>query len=243
MKIPALEIMIRIFNDLLTLFFPRACLVCLMPLEETEQNVCLECFYNLPRLSRYASDSLQQRLAIAKAHEIKTAALFRYMPDTNMQNIVYPFKYHGNYKLAYQMGRQIAISVHAHEDFKTADYLVPVPIHPKRKRKRGYNQSEHLCLGISSVWKIPVRPDALKRNVHTKSQTKKLRDEREQNVKGVFDLDNIDDLKGCHIILVDDVLTTGSTISSCAQCLFNIPDVKISILTLAATTQSGKMNN
>jgi ComF family protein len=225
----------RLLNDLLDLFFPRLCFVCGICLDRDEYDVCNKCCDALPRISKYASENLHKKLVISNFYPVKTASLYRFMSQNAVSKLIYPFKYYGNRKLAFNMGKRLASTIEADDDYKKADFLVPIPIHPRRKRKRGYNQSEYICRGISSIWNIPVRPNAVKRMVNTKSQTRQSHWERKRNVKNIFALDKIEDLSGKHIILVDDVFTTGSTISSCAECLFQLPDVKISVLTLAAT--------
>ena len=143
-------------------------------------------------------------------------------------------KYHDNKELGYLLGRQIARELQAdHSPICTVDLLIPVPLHPRKKRQRGYNQSEWIASGIRSIWDIPIDTQSLARTTHTSTQTRKAIYDRWLNVCSIFNVIHPESLKNKHILLIDDVITTGATISACAKALSGIPGIRISILALS----------
>ncbi len=143
-------------------------------------------------------------------------------------------KYHDNKELGYLLGRQIARELQAdHSPICTVDLLIPVPLHPRKKRQRGYNQSEWIASGIRSIWDIPIDTRSLARTTHTSTQTRKAIYDRWLNVCSIFNVIHPESLKNKHILLIDDVITTGATISACAKALSGIPGIRISILALS----------
>lgn len=120
--------------------------------------------------------------------------------------------------------------------YKSITCIIPVPLHPKRLRERGYNQAEVIAKGLAESMGVPVITDVLLRNVNTQTQTKKTRIERLKNMSGVFAVSNPEKISNGHILLVDDVITTGATLETCAQTLLEATDVKVSIATLAYAT-------
>lgn len=134
----------------------------------------------------------------------------------------------------YLLGRQIARELQAdHSPICTVDLLIPVPLHPRKKRQRGYNQSEWIASGIRSIWDIPIDTQSLARTTHTSTQTRKAIYDRWLNVCSIFNVIHPESLKNKHILLIDDVITTGATISACAKALSGIPGIRISILALS----------
>ena len=149
------------------------------------------------------------------------------------QKLIHSSKYHGNKKLGYELGRMAATTYRETGLFDTVDLLLPVPLHPKRMRQRGYNQSEWIAYGIRSVTGIAVDTSSLSRIKKTESQTRKQIFERSENVEDIFRVENTDTLKNKHILLVDDVITTGSTMNACAEAMKAISGIRISILGIA----------
>lgn len=164
----------------------------------------------------------------------RASALYYYARGGNVSNILYGMKYHGRRKLCLQMGRIIAAELIGTGFFDGIDCIMPVPLHKKRLRERGYNQSELLAAGISEITGIDVETGSLIRIHNNATQTHKSSFERWENVSGLFEKTSKADMWiGKHILLVDDVLTTGATISACIDALKVIPDIKISVVTLA----------
>lgn len=227
----------NILNELLELFFPRLCTVCKEPLIQDEEQICLNCLYGLPR-SHYEDDpdNLVAQLFADKGFVANATSLFLYDKGGKIQKIVHAFKYHANREMAFRMGREMALALQAYPAYRDSDMIVPVPLHKKRKRERGYNQTEWIAKGIASVWNIPILTDILIRTSATDSQTRKSFYDRWQNVKEMFVLNaNAAAPEGKQILLVDDVVTSGSTLSACAEAFAPIPGIRLNILTLAAT--------
>lgn len=223
----------KIWNNLLHLFFPKICVLCSDPLIEEEEQICLKCLCDLPQTNFHVRDENPVVELFAGYTSVKNAtAIFHYEKGGKVQQLIHNFKYQGNKELARQLGRQMALTLQTDPAYKDIDALLPVPLHKKRKRKRGYNQSEYLCAGIASVWNKPVNTEVLIRVSASDTQTRKSVYDRWINVKEIFTLTNPNQLAGKHILLVDDVITSGSTIAACIKALSVIPNIKISILAL-----------
>lgn len=147
--------------------------------------------------------------------------------------ILHKIKYRGRKDIAKVLGRAYGEKLITSSHYQDIDYLIPVPLHQKRFRRRGFNQSEELCRGLTQSMNVPTETDNLIRIRDTKTQTKLSKAERQKNLKGAFNVSNCKSLEGKHVILVDDVLTTGATIEECSKELRQIKNLKISVLTLA----------
>ncbi len=226
-----------IWSDLLHLFFPKLCITCKCPLIHEEEHICLTCLCDLPQTNFWEeNDNPVAQLFTGKVDVVNASAVYFYEKGSKVQQIVHLFKYHDNKKLAYIFGRHMALAVQSCTAYQSVEILIPVPLHAKKERKRGYNQSEWLCRGIASVWeRRPVITNALTRISASKTQTNKSIYDRWLNVHEIFTLQNKQVLEGKHILLVDDVITSGSTLLACAEILITVPDVRISVLTLAAS--------
>jgi ComF family protein len=165
----------------------------------------------------------------------RSAALMFYEPHSEMAQMVYRLKYDNRPDIGEDLGRLMATEMSLAHYFDDIDLLVPVPLTMKRQRQRGYNQSEMLARGISDVTHLPVVPKALKRQIFRESQTHLSRQERQENVDGIFAVADAETLKGRHVLLIDDVCTTGATLRACAQALAPIEGIRISVLTLGFT--------
>lgn len=159
---------------------------------------------------------------------------YYFSKESLLQQLIHQFKYKNGCDLGIYFGKLMGITLKDTAIGKTADALVPLPLFPDKERKRGYNQAALLCQGISEMLGIPVVNDAVRRVRYTSTQTHKTRMERWQNVEGVFTTSANHVLAGKHILLVDDVITTGATLEACGNAIVeDVPDVKISIATLA----------
>ena len=144
-----------------------------------------------------------------------------------VQHLLHQLKYQGNKDAGYFLGQQLGESIKNAELFQGIDYLVPIPLHPKKEHLRGYNQSFVIAQGIEEKTKIAIARDCLVRKVFTSTQTKKSREERWDNVKDIFEIQNKDKYKGKHLLLIDDVLTTGATLLAAGKTLSQISDISI----------------
>ena len=220
-------------NNLLQLFYPRLCLGCDKRLTEDEQYLCLHCFCELPRTHYHRrTDNPVFKLftGFFRINEIGSFLLFE--KDGMVQRLVHSFKYWGNKQLAQYLGRIAFLEMKSDGLFSDIDILIPVPLHPKKERKRGYNQSEWIAKGVESVYPYPIRCDLLYRNKDTATQTRKTVYERNLNVEEIFFLKNAESIEGKHVLLIDDVITTGATLRACIKTLSSIPDIRISIFSL-----------
>ena len=221
-------------HDLLDILFPRHCCGCGSILTGEEHGICSNCLIHLP-LTRYTQfdDNHTEQVLCEVERLVAATSLLYFRFGSISRNIVHSIKYCGNRQMAYYMGRMLGLELLRSGRFDCIDYLIPVPLHRKKERKRGYNQSALLCLGISDVMHIEVIKNNLIRTVNTESQTNKKRAERIENMRGVFTVKEPLQLQGKHVLLVDDVLTTGATVSACCKAMEKIDNIKISVATLA----------
>lgn len=161
------------------------------------------------------------------------AAFYGFNKGGKVQRIIHQLKYKGNQAIGVTVGKLYGYELKESEHFNTVNTIIPVPLHPKRQRKRGYNQSDCFAEGLSESMKVEADCKTLFRAAESETQTKKSRFSRWQNVETIFQLRDMTALQGKHILLVDDVITTGATFEACAQTLLQVPDIKISIAAIA----------
>lgn len=222
------------FLSLLRLFFPRQCPVCGCLLQEGEAGICLRCNMDMPRTGYHQlRDNPMERMLWGKMPLERATAYFFYRKGSDFRRIVHQMKYNGRQDLAETMGRLLAQELLPSGFFQGIDLLLPVPLHPAKERKRGYNQSERLAQGIAAVTAIPIDNSSVTRLADTETQTRKSAYERWENVEGIFRLLRPERFgEGQHILLIDDVFTTGATITACADAFQGIEGLHISVLTL-----------
>lgn len=218
----------------LSLFFPRCCVVCGRPLAKGEQCICTVCNMKLPRTDYHLrKDNPVEQLFWGKLPLERATSFFFYRKGSDFRKILHQLKYGGQKEIGAIMGRCMAAELVSSGFFQDIDVLIPVPLHKKKQKLRGYNQSEWIARGISGVTGIPIDTESIARQKNTETQTHKSIIERWENVDGTFYLTHADTLSGKHILLIDDVLTTGSTTVACASVLQETEGVRISVLTLA----------
>ena len=222
------------FLSFVHLFFPRLCAVCGASLQEGEEGICIKCNIGMPRTNYHLrKDNPVERLFWGKMPLERATAYFFYHKGSDFRNILYLLKYGGRKDLGEVMGRFMAAELLPAGFFRDIDRIVPVPLHPRKQKLRGYNQSECIVRGISAVTGIPADTSSVVRVKHTDTQTRKSVYERWENVDGIFEVRHPELFKGKHILIVDDVLTTGSTTTACADVFKGVEGIRISILTLA----------
>ena len=224
-------------RGLADLFFPRFCLGCGERLSVDEQLVCPSCTGKLFRLRLDWKDNfrLEPWFAILPVDRVVGFTLFKH--GGLAATLVHQLKYRSHPDLGRWMGRLAASELTVTGAFEGVDMLVPIPLTRRRFRQRGYNQAEQIALGISAVTGIPVRTDVLKRVVNRESQTRLDREQRMANAAGVFVLADAASLPGRHVMLVDDVMTTGTTMDSAILQLKDVPDIRISVFAWAWTME------
>jgi ComF family protein len=204
-------------SDLLMFFFPANCLVCGKKLHSPGGVLCLQCEYNLPRTGyRDRQNNPVNQVFWGRVPVEMGTSLFRFEKGSDYQALLHDLKYRGNRLVGFYLGKLLGHELAA-SSFAACDMMVPVPLHPRKYRQRGFNQSEVIARGTSEVTGIPVETGLLERVVHHRSQTSLGRYERYENVHGNFRLArNAPDVNGKKILLIDDVVTTGSTLEACS---------------------------
>ena len=223
-----------IWTDLWKLFFPQCCLVYGKTLLEGEEYLCFHCLSNAPRTHLHLQkDNAMEKELWGKFPLERASAYLYYSKGGDVKKILSDLKYHGNADLGCFLGRCMTREILSSGFFRGVDGIIPVPLHPRKQKIRGYNQSLMLANGISSITNIPVWDDLLVRTQYTQSQTRKGSYERWLNVKDIFECTSPERLVGKHVLLVDDVFTTGATLVACADAFPQIPGLRFSVLTLA----------
>lgn len=218
----------------ISLLFPRCCVVCGRSLAKGEECICAMCNINLPRTNYHLQkDNQVEQLFWGKIPLERATSFFFYRKGSDFRQILHQLKYGGQKEIGAIMGRYMASELTVSGFFEGIDVIIPVPLHKRKQRIRGYNQSEWIARGISTVTGIRIDTEVIVRRKHTDTQTRKSTFERWENVDGIFELHHAESLKGKHLLVVDDVLTTGATTVACASRLMEIEGVRISVLTLA----------
>jgi len=221
-------------HSILNLFYPRVCAACGESLLKDEETVCLKCRYLLSKTGYELNPDnplAQTFYGRVKFHAV--TACFFFAKSGKVQHLIHELKYKGNKEAGVFLGQQLGETIKDAPLFQGIDYLIPVPLHPKREKQRGYNQSLMIAKGINEVTGIPIGDKYLIRAVNTATQTKKSAEERYKNVKDIFEVRFSEELEGKHVLLIDDVLTTGATLESCAHQLEDISGIIISAATAA----------
>ena len=236
---------LHLLQDTRNFLFPKTCPVCRRRLLREEGEVCMICQCHLTRLPYRSTDchpTLEQKFYWNRKFVRGTCHF--YFTD-NMRTLVHQFKYRHNGAMAFQLGKTAADEMKDSGFFNDIDCIIPVPLHWKRQLIRGYNQSEKIAQGIRSVTHTPVRTDALKRAVNNATQTHLRKDERERNVADIFEISPTAVFPPhSHVLILDDVLTTGATLNACMEAMSRIPDIRISIFALcyASDTPVGEID-
>ena len=199
-----------------------------------ERYVCVDCLSNLHHTgySSYVDNPVEQALLGITPIEQATA-LLHYSKGNTVQRLIHAMKFHGKTELCVIMGRQLGLDLMGSGRFDDVEILLPVPLHWIRRYQRGYNQSELICRGMAEVMNKPISRGDLIRHRYTRKQSLTNASGRNSNVEGAFRVRHPEKLQGKHVLLVDDVMTTGATISACVNALKNVPDIRISIATLS----------
>lgn len=222
-------------GDLFRLFYPELCMACNKPLSRTAVSLCFRCEAELPYTGfiQNNNNALAMRFW-GRVPLQKAAAFFHFKKQGPVQNLLHQLKYNsrldvGEY-IGHMMGREM---IYTGDGWDTINAIIPLPLHWKKQRKRGYNQCAPLAEGIAKAMHIPVLHKAMERIHDNVSQTGKNRFERYENVAGIFSIKQPDTLKNKHILLVDDVVTTGSTAEACLTTLQQIEGVRLSFAAIA----------
>ena len=199
-----------------------------------EEVICSTCNLHLPRtgFASHAYDNEMARRFWARIPIERAAALFYYEAGSEVSRIIHQLKYADHPEIGVTMGRMAAEEFAVNGFFEGIDMIIPIPLERKRQRQRGYNQSEEIAKGVNASTGIPIITNAVSRTVFHGSQTQKNQWQRMENVENAFKATGKVDLSGKHILMVDDIVTSGATIYICAQALLATADFKISVLSL-----------
>lgn len=210
------------FRDIADFFFPRACLTCGKILLRNESHLCSHCLLEIPRTRYcYRPDNAMAQLFYGKIPAERCASYFFFIHDSDFRYLIHCIKYHGAKECGYYMGRLWVQECIDSGFFDSIDFIIPVPLHPRKLRQRGYNQSEWIAKGISEATGIPLCPDALQCLTDRTSQTQKETYDRWLSTDNAFKENQGILPESCHILLVDDVVTTGATLLACGQALLS----------------------
>lgn len=229
-----MDYLYNLWDDFISILFPRICPGCGNHLLRNENIICSECFILIPRTNYHLkSDNPVARLFWGRCFVEHAAAFSFYTRDSRIRKMIHQLKYGGMTEIGTELGRIYGLSLKNTEFINGIDFIIPVPLHRAKKRKRGFNQSEIICNGISEVTGLKTEPSLLIRESMTGTQTKRSRYDRWTNVEGIFTVTDPEKLRNRHILVVDDVITTGSTIEACVSEIIKVENVKISVASLA----------
>jgi len=222
------------FDDFISLIFPRVCVSCGKRLYKSEHSICTYCSYHLPK-TNYHTDNENPIAKIfwGRINIHSASAYYAFGKGGKVQHLIHQLKYRGQKDIGVTLGKFYGYDLRKCDAFKTVETIIPVPLHPGKQKKRGYNQSEFFAAGLAETMNVKTDFSTLYRAYQSETQTRKSRFSRWKNVETVFRLKDAEQLAGRHILLVDDVITTGATLEACAQTLQQIPGVRISIATIA----------
>lgn len=224
------------FFDLFSLFYPRLCYTCNKALITDEECICSFCSFQLPRTDLHKERENNLTRIFWGRVDIETAtALFYFQKGGKVQKLMHQLKYKGKKDVGNYLGRMLGSRIKENPLWDPIDIIVPVPMHPKKQHKRGYNQSEIIAEGVSQVLQKPLVVHKLIKAEKTDTQTRKTRFRRWENVETVFQVRDPEVFRSKNILLIDDVITTGSTLESCAQKLKDIKGTRIWMASLAMT--------
>ena len=223
-------------NNLLHLFYPHNCEGCGSDVLYDNQFLCARCMQRLPETHFFSKAANPiEKLFYGRSNICYAGAAYYFTKDSLLQHLLIQLKYRGNKEAGYFLGRMMGNAMMQSKRFDTVDALVALPLNPKKEFMRGYNQAALICYGISEVWHKPVLKNALTRIRFTETQTRQNRVSRWQNMEGGFEVTEPAGLKNKHILLVDDVITTGATLEACGSAILEIEGALLSIAAVAYT--------
>ena len=227
----------EIKDSVLHLLFPHICTGCGSDILHEESVLCMRCIDDMPETKfELHPDNPVEKIFWGRLPLAGATAQFYFTKESLMQHLMHQFKYKGNKELGMQLGKIMGEQIKKSARFE-ADALVPLPLFAAKEKRRGYNQAAILCEGMAEAMNLPVLDKIISRPRHTETQTKKGRIERWKNMEGKFILSDADAIKNMHLLLVDDVVTTGATLEACGNELLKAENVRLSIATLCIASR------
>lgn len=220
--------------DLLHFFYPHTCAGCGEALPSTTQSICVDCLIQLPETRfQHSAGNPVERLFYGRIKLRTAMASYFFSKKQALRHIIHAFKYEQNKEVCIQMGKLMGEHIKNCERMLPIDYLIPIPIHDSRAKKRGYNQALLLCEGIEHTTGIPILANIVQRARATETQTRKGRSARWENVEDGFYIGEEKLLQQKHLLLIDDVITTGATLEACGSVILKAQPASLSIAALA----------
>ncbi len=225
---------INLADDLFCLFFPNLCLGCGQPLTRGEEAICTLCHFHLPKTWFHNDpDNPLNKVFWGRVQLEAVASYLYFQKGGTVQHLLHQLKYKDRPEIGFRLGKWYGMELRQADIFREAELVVPVPLHPRKFRKRGYNQSEVFAEGLAEKMGIRLETRSLYRTLDSQTQTRKTRFDRWENVESIFAISQPERISGKHILLVDDVLTTGATLEASATALLGVPGVRVSVATIA----------
>jgi len=224
------------FQNFLHLFFPHVCEGCGTDILNSDTLLCAACHEKLPGTNflEHNNNLVEQKFYGQLKVEAAGAAYY-FTKEGMLQHLIKQLKYYGNKEIGFYLGRQLGNLLAQTDRFNDVDVIVPLPLNPRKQKKRGYNQAAVIAEGINSIWQKPVNTKAVERKIFTETQTHKDRISRWQSMRDVFAVTNANALLNKNILLIDDIITTGATLEACGEKILEVPGTKLFIATVAFT--------
>ena len=220
---------------LLQLFFPHCCIGCAAALADTDL-LCIQCMQQLPATGFFEHEhNPAEKMFYGRLPVQSAAAAYFFTKDSLIQKLIFELKYKNNKAAGIYLGKLTGHLLLSSPRFQPIDVLIPVPLHPSKKRKRGYNQAELICQGMAAIIQKPILTQTVIRSHSTGTQTRQDRIHRWQNMENVFRVLDETAIAGKHILLVDDVITTGATLEACGREILQVTNTQLSIAAVAYT--------
>lgn len=225
-------------RSLLHIFYPHLCAGCGNNSLHEDQLLCTRCTNDLPLTGfHYFPDNPVENIFRGRIPVTSATAWLYFTKDSSTQRLIHLLKYKNRQEIGIHFGRKLGKALITCGRFDDIDLLVPLPLFAARERKRGYNQAAVICKGISDSMGLPVNTRIISRSLQGGTQTQRTRIERWQNITGGFVLNDPSSIEGKHVLLVDDVITTGATLEACGQELLKAEKTRLSIVALAYTSR------
>ncbi len=226
----------QMIKNLLNLFFPQVCFACHSLLSDGESDICTECRHAIPVTNyHYNDDDTVEKVFHGRVKIECGTALFQFHKKGIVQQLIHNLKYRGYEQIGKTLGQWLGYELNDSKKFNSIDYVIPVPLHKKKLRKRGFNQVAKFGQEIAKAINAEYLDDVLLKSSSTQTKVFRARWARWSADKSVFVIKNGERLKGKHLLLVDDIITTGATIEDCCNVLQEQSNVKISVATMAIT--------
>jgi ComF family protein len=224
----------HLLDDFISLFFPKTCMACGNSLFHNEEIICTSCLFHLPK-TKFHLDKKNPASKVfwGRANIEMATALYFYTKGGKVQTLIHHLKYHGHEEIGIFLGQLYGAQLKESKYFKDVDIVIPIPLHKAKLKKRGFNQAESFAIGLAETMDITIDISSVIRNIETSTQTKKSRYKRWENVSEIFMIKETSKLENKHVLIVDDVITTGATMEACINALKTVEGIRVSVASIA----------